>query len=609
MPEYLAPGVFVEEVSFRSKTIEGVGTTTAGFVGPTRYGPLDMLPEAITSLAEYERLFGGKAKPVLGGRETDNYMWNAVRAFFEEGGKRAYVARAFTPVSGDDDGCAKAGGAVAPLPGVRARFPGAAGNGRVTITLELERLRPTRRADGTVDLGDLAPHDLVWVRNADGALGFRLLIEDEPGHGLRLSDGNAWEDVQEVFSPRTPDVLDIRRVTARVTFEPSGGDLPFHAVTNLPLDPRHKRGGVPDSLFDYFAATQGILAQARPVPIVIDRVAGNGLDVLGGVLAMRGAAWLNDFGDEVGPCSLVIPLAGGNDGLPPTVDAYAGTDDPAAGRCSGLRAFEMLDDIAMVAAPGATEFDDPRSRAVVGQLISHAERMRHRIAIVDSVRGQSIGAVRAFRALYDSSQAAFYYPWVRILDPLTGAENSYPPSGFVAGIYARTDVERGVYKAPANEVVRLARGFETLISKGQQEVLNPEGINCFRYFPGRGMRLWGARTMSSDPEQTYVNVRRYLAYLQHSVEIGTAWAVFEPNGETLWASVRRSIGDFLLNEWRNGGLLGDKPAAAFFVRCDRSTMTRNDLDNGRLVCLIGVALVKPAEFVIWRAQQWTADKG
>ena len=182
-----------------------------------------------------------------------------------------------------------------------------------------------------------------------------------------------------------------------------------------------------------------------------------------------------------------------------------------------------------------------------------------------------------------------------------------PPSGFVTGIYARNDINRAVYKAPANEVVNLALGFEMLLSKAQQEVLNPEGINCFRFFEGRGMLLWGARTKSSDPEWKYVNIRRYFAYLEHSIDRGTQWAVFEPNGERLWANVRRTVEDFLLNEWQMGALLGDKPEKAYFVRCDRTTMTQNDLDNGRLVCLVGVAAIKPAEFVIFRIGQWTSD--
>jgi phage tail sheath protein FI len=241
-------------------------------------------------------------------------------------------------------------------------------------------------------------------------------------------------------------------------------------------------------------------------------------------------------------------------------------------------------------------------------VIGHAERMRYRIAVLDSGNNQTIGEVRATKAKLDSKYAAFYYPWVKILDPVTRQEILLPPSGFVAGIYARNDITRAVYKAPANEVVNLALGFEITLNKSQQDVLNPEGINCFRFFEGRGYRLWGARLLSSDPEWKYVNLRRYFAYVEHSIDKGTQWAVFEPNGERLWDNVRRTIYDFLLNEWQNGALLGEKPEKAFFVRCDRSTMTQNDLDNGRLVCLIGLAPLRPAEFVIFRIGQWTADR-
>jgi phage tail sheath protein FI len=301
-------------------------------------------------------------------------------------------------------------------------------------------------------------------------------------------------------------------------------------------------------------------------------------------------------------------LQNGDDGVLPEATDYEGRVDPQTDRATGLKALEGLEDISIVAAPGSTRGDNPQSRSVIGLLISHAERMQYRIAVIDSAKGQTIAEVRQLRALYDSSHAAFYYPWVRIVDPVTQQENHYPPSGFVAGIYARNDIERAVYKAPANEVVNLSIGFETLLSKAQQEVLNPEGINCFRFFEGRGMRLWGARTMSSDPEWKYVNLRRYFAYLERSIDKGTQWAVFEPNGERLWANVRRTIEDFLLNEWQNGALLGDKPEKSYFVKCDRSTMSQNDLDNGRLVCLVGVAPLRPAEFVIFRIGQWTADR-
>ncbi len=637
MPEYLAPGVFVEEVSFRAKSIEGVSTTTTGFVGATRYGPVDIEPEIITSLVEFERVYGGRARLAFSDGEpdgTDNYMWNAARAFFEEGGKRLYVSRAFTPASDAAlDGYSRAdtaeGSGGSPPDrldfAVRARFPGKAGDARVTFTLALGQNRLARSADGTVSLKGSASRDVVWV--GAPVNGFRLLLWDELNRTWKLSEGDAdlaaAEDLAGLFpAPADPgnDPLDVRVVTVTVTVEPATGDLPTFVATELPLDPRHERNGAPDSLFAYFAETPASLSRARTIPIVIGEFASHGLDVLDDLRD------LHDFDRPDSPPqptldealldkessnaarSAVVRLAGGNDGAIPLPEAYAGQTDATTNRSSGLVAFEALEDISIVATPGAMVTETPRSRAIVANLIGHCERMKYRIAVVDSARGQTIAEVRALRGLYDSSHAAFYYPWVRVLDPLTGQENHYPPSGFVAGIYARNDSNRAVYKAPANEVVTLAIGFETMLNKAHQEVLNPEGINCFRFFEGRGMRLWGARTMSSDPEWKYVNLRRYFAYLERSIDKGTQWAVFEPNGERLWANVRTTIQDFLLNEWQNGALLGDKPERSFFVKCDRSTMSQNDLDNGRLVCLVGVAPLRPAEFVVFRIGQWTADR-
>jgi uncharacterized protein len=229
--------------------------------------------------------------------------------------------------------------------------------------------------------------------------------------------------------------------------------------------------------------------------------------------------------------------------------------------------------------------------------------MRYRIAVLDAPDGASIGEVREYRGQIDSKYAALYYPWVTVINPVDGRELNVPPSGHVVGIYARNDTERGVQKAPANEVVRLAVGFEQLLSMAQQEVLNPEGINAFRFFEGRGYRLWGARTATSDGEWKYVNLRRYFNYLERSIDKGTQVFVFESNGDRLWENVRRTVYDFLLNEWKSGRLMGLKPDEAFFVRCDRTTMTQNDIDNGRLICLVGVAPLRPAEFVIFRIGQ------
>jgi hypothetical protein len=384
----------------------------------------------------------------------------------------------------------------------------------------------------------------------------------------------------------------IRSVTVSVTVIPNDPTGFPETWAALPVEPSHTQAGMPDSLSARFAEHPNNLAQAR-------------IDVLTALFDLDAA----DFATPDEPLFVEVALTGGNDGMRPSATEYEGVEEPGK---TGLKIFEDIDDISIVAAPGSTFGYENGYRAdantIINLLISHARRMRYRIAVLDSGAGQSISQVRNLRARFDSTYAALYYPWVRVLDPVTRKEIYLPPSGFVAGIYARNDINRAVYKAPANEVVNLALGFEKLLNKSQQDVLNPEGINCFRFFEGRGFRLWGARTISSDPEWKYVNLRRYFAYLEHSIDKGTQWAVFEPNGEQLWGNVRRTIEDFMLNEWQMGALLGDKPEKAFFVKCDRSTMTQNDLDNGRLVCLVGLAPLRPAEFVIFRIGQWTADR-
>lgn len=304
--------------------------------------------------------------------------------------------------------------------------------------------------------------------------------------------------------------------------------------------------------------------------------------------------------------ALAIPIQGG----------LAGGEATAADYELALEPLKALEEISIVAAPGHSAHpSEPMFIGIQEALISFVSRRRaYQIAVLDPPQDQDLNGVRQVRSRIDSKYAALYYPWVVVANPLyrpgdarQPAEISLPPSGFLCGIYGRNDSERGVFKAPANEVVLGALRFERDINFAQQEVLNPLGINCLRFFPGRGYRVWGARTASSDPEFKYVNVRRYFNYLEASIDRSTQWAVFEPNSERLWSNIRDTISSFLYTEWVSGALLGGSIQEAYFVRCDRSTMTQNDLDNGRLICLIGVAVVKPAEFVIFRIGQKTAD--
>jgi phage tail sheath protein FI len=303
-------------------------------------------------------------------------------------------------------------------------------------------------------------------------------------------------------------------------------------------------------------------------------------------------------------------LEKGSDGSEP----LAGAPDQEGSYAAAFDQLSGLEDVSIVAAPGHASFTSSNYQAIQRLLIGHADKPRaYRIAVLETPPNQTPGEVKLERARIDSHHAAMYYPWVTVANPLARSGNTQPreiqlpPSGFMCGIYARNDSEKSVAKAPANEVVRSALRFERDINFAENQMLNPLGINCLRFFPGRGYRVWGARTVSSDPEWKYVNVRRYFLYLESSIDRGTQWAVFENNGERLWTNIRETVESFLYNEWISGNLLGSTPKEAFFVRCDRSTMTQNDLDNGRLICLIGVAALKPAEFVIFRIGQKTAD--
>jgi phage tail sheath protein FI len=621
MPEYLAPGVYVEEVSFRSKSIEGVATSTTGYTGMTRYGPVQYTdgpktsgPRLITSFTEFERVYGGLTPLHLGPDELSAedrvcYLAHAARAFFDNGGKRLYVSRVISPRGTDpnlDFGAASQSMSVGDITARwRARWPGIYGNALVETRVVRSKnlvythptfgLQATRVKRGAVveilgagsNVSGNAPIDLLKLAvvtvAADGKQKFVHHGETViTATGLAVGEIVQLVELQVVVRSGTDrsDVYDElaafpdqKRYIGKILQR----DDPEDENTVVWLDYKPETSGSPD----FLAAEL--------------------------VFALRGTQ----------PEGNPIRLINGHDGDLATADQLAGQEadpDDALKKATGLAALGEIDDIAIVAVPDGGGYDDPTSSQVADRLISHAERLRYRIAVVDAPAGSSMTEIRAFRGRFDSKYAALYHPHIEIFDPLERPSQGappkrllLPPSGFVTGIYARSDIERGVHKAPANEVVRGLTRFEANINKGRQDVLNPEGINALRFFEGRGNRVWGARTMSSDPEWKYVNVRRLFIYIEHSIDKGTQWAVFEPNGPRLWANIRQTVEDFLLVLWRDGALLGDKPEQAYFVRCDRTTMTQNDLDNGRMICLIGVAPVKPAEYVIFRIGQWTGD--
>jgi Bacteriophage tail sheath protein len=670
MPEYLAPGVYVEETSFRAKSIEGVSTSTAGFVGPAKFGPINDIPELVTSFAEYERVFG-TADPLAfdGESESINQLAMGVRAFFDNGGRRVYIGRVYVrgdrtqppPVTSPPDlissqQFADLGGHAWKLIDPQgagetvlliARHPGSGGNFRVGFTFRVSEdlisqvpdpNNPVPNSFMTV-LRGVTPYDLLWVQDSgssgDQATGRLYWAERFFDDMLKRNNWILHSDTDTpaanlVVLP-TPNPLaaaipvlpatQVRRVSTsvEVTFldalgAPTRREL-WEDVTFHPDSPR--------SLSQVFLIDPQTRNQQVSLPFMFF---GGGLS--GPLTARVLLQQLRDttmFPAGVDPTVSVrqadqktveVKLENGSDGGRPQPPDYEGRDsDPK--KKTGLKAMKDVLDVSIIAAPGHTVWPasetnaDNKSRTIANHLISHAEEMRYRIAVLDSRPDQALPEIRAYRAQFDSTRAALYFPFVRVLDPVAPpdlpGEINLPPSGFVTGIYARNDVEQGVHKSPANEIVRGALGFEVAINKGQQDVLNPEGINVLRYLDGRGNRVWGARTMTSDPEWKYVNVRRYFLFLERSIDRGTQWVVFENNGPLLWANVRRTIEDFLFNEFKSGHLLGTKPEEAYFVRCDRTTMTQNDLDNGRLVCLIGVSPLRPAEFVIFRIGQKTAD--
>jgi len=309
---------------------------------------------------------------------------------------------------------------------------------------------------------------------------------------------------------------------------------------------------------------------------------------------------------------ILLPLNNGDDALGVVIDkTYVGKDEINPELRTGLFTLRNIEEISIVAVPGRTNVE------MQSALINHCEFMRYRFCALDGMPPpkDSMTDVQTQRQQFDTKYAALYHPWLIIPDPYPTspsrpADYPIPPSGHMLGIYARTDIERGVHKAPANEVVRGIIGLQRTLNKEQHDILNPYpvNINVVRDFRNnnRGIRIYGGRVITSDSDWKYVNVRRLLIFIEASIDRGLQWVVFEPNAEPLWARVRRSISNFLTLVWRNGALEGTKPEEAYFVKCDRTTMTQTDIDSGRLICVIGVAPVKPAEFVIVRIGLWTA---
>ncbi|MCK0509727.1 phage tail sheath C-terminal domain-containing protein [Aromatoleum buckelii] len=387
----------------------------------------------------------------------------------------------------------------------------------------------------------------------------------------------------------------------------------------LSLDPRHSRyfQRVVGTTWNMTTTATTFDDAGRPLRRADRRSEGESdyirvLDVAPSTGVRPGPVATYDVRPGVPPRLVLLPLGNGTDMVPGITDAtYIGTDSVDPEQRTGLFTLRNVEEISIVAAPGRTNVQ------MQSALINHCELMRYRFVALDGAPppADSMSDIQAQRQQFDTKYAALYHPWLLIPDPYPTnlaavADYPIPPSGHVLGIFARTDIERGVHKAPANEVVRGVVGLQRLLNKEQHDILNPYpvNINVIRDFRpnNRGIRVYGGRVITSDSDWKYVNVRRLLIFIEASIDRGLQWVVFEPNAEPLWARVRRAISNFLTLVWRNGGLEGTKVEEAYFVKCDRTTMTQTDIDQGRLIVLVGVAPVKPAEFVIVRIGLWTA---
>lgn len=299
--------------------------------------------------------------------------------------------------------------------------------------------------------------------------------------------------------------------------------------------------------------------------------------------------------------------------VPVTGRKFAGSESARA----GINGLAVADDVTMVIVPdlvtAATKEDGSIDlglwKAVQTALISHCEQNGNRMAILDAPPGMTPQQIKDWRsdiAMYDSAFAALYYPWIKVENPIGSNGNTemlIPPSGHIAGVWARTDESRGVWKAPANDTMRGVLDIERTVTQNEQSMLNPIGINCIRPFGTRGIRIWGARTLTSDTDWRYINVRRLFNMVEATILEGTQYAVFEPNDMALWEGVKRTLGAFLRGLWSAGALFGATADQAFYVKCDEETNPPESIDQGKLVVEVGIAPVKPAEFIVFRISQ------
>ena len=688
MPTYSTPGVYIEEIEIGAKPIEGVSTSTAGFLGLAEKGPTIGKPQFISSFSEFQSIFGNYLSSDYG---QYRFLAQAINNFFINGGSGCYVMRVApsdASQAGDD--------AVSIVPVLQL-----AGDIKAAdLSLQFESIMfldskcklviedqdptdPTKWVKNEVDLiiasydpskstvtldkttPLAADHKLattrVTVKNLPSASatatvtfsatsvgdwGNKLLLRSLPvsqaktmissvvgdatksaQYQLKSKNGFYAGGIVVFDSGTTKQYAQVQSIQGDVVM--LSGHLSGDAdVVGSGVHPERTLLTCEFRLEVYLiedALKQGQTVQVANLKETFNNVSLNPNvnnyfgkmvnnvsnyvnlswpDAQAAILMTDASGATNPFmmpeNDTLRDGVWYIALQNGSDGNSSKVTSadFEGNDG-GPGKRTGLQAFQEVDNVSIMAIPGVT---DPEA---LKNLTAFCDNYKDRFAVLDAPpNSQQISDVLTFRDNFDTSYAALYHPWIKVYDPIDNADIFIPPSGSVMGVYARTDNDKGVFKAPANETVQNTTELKYLINNADQGILNPKGVNCIRAFTGRGIRVWGARTCSSDPLWQYINVRRLFIFLEQSIEQGTQWVVFEPNNEKLWARVIQTISQFLTTQWKSGALMGTTPDQAFFVKCDRTTMTQDDIDNGRLVVLVGVAATKPAEFVIFRIAQW-----
>ncbi len=494
MAEYLSPGVYVEEYNSSSNFVDGVGTSTAGFVGFAEMGPTIGAPLLVKGFNEFTRLFGGFLSETTHGEYR--YLSNCVEQFFVNGGTCCYVSR-------------------------------------------------------------VIPEGAKAARGTFGKLSFQAVNEGRWGNDLKIT-------------------IDIKQEELDIQLKYKENVEQYIGVNLSPASPK-------------FLVRQ--MEKSKLIKIELEEILAEG-DSLKAIIGI----------EETEDNKIAIIMEGGTDGELNKVTAktFIGKDD-GEGKRTGIQSFLENITVNTMAVPGITMPE------VQLALVSHCEKLKNRFAVLDMPRDmKDTNELIRFRETIDSTYAAMYHPWIQTYDRSIHKPTYIPPSGAILGIYAKTDNQRGVHKAPANETIACT-GLAINFGQEEQNSLNPKGINLIRAFPGQGIRVWGARTASSDATFKYVNVRRLFIFVEESIKANTSWVVFEPNDATLWSRVSLTISGFLNTLWRNGMLMGSASSEAFFVDIGPSTMTKDDIMNGRLICNIGIAPSRPAEFVIFRVQQYTAE--